>query len=131
MRTAFACQTHWKGTGNLRQSASLTRRSEAMLCIASRVGFRWHLSICRVDVDAPQLHHQNCCKRFTASTMNIAKEGLLIESSHQARHWGMKHFANTKKRADGDWPPLFDLLPVTCRKSVRDHVFLAVAGRFS
>src|SRR5262249_52969594 len=53
--------------------------------------------------------------------------GVRVEPFHQSRHRNLKHRANSQQRPKSDWPPLFNLLPMSRREPKRDHVLLAVA----
>ena len=51
-----------------------------------------------------------------------------IQSTHNLIHPYLENSANAKERADCDGSARFDLLPMTGRKTERDHILLAVSG---
>lgn len=65
-----------------------------------------------------------------------AKVGLVtvdavIQSLHQTPYGYPENFANTEQRRDRDGPSRFDLLPMSRRKTERNHVLLREAALLS
>lgn len=60
----------------------------------------------------------------------MESEESLIQVLHQAVDSNVKSFADSKQGAHRDRPTGFDLLPVPCRKTVANHVLLAVSSLF-
>ncbi len=49
---------------------------------------------------------------------------MLVEAAQQICHWNLQSFRNADEGLERDGPARLDLLPVTGREAVADHVLL-------
>lgn len=52
---------------------------------------------------------------------------VLIQAPYQSIDSNLQNFAYADEGRNSDWTSRFNLLPMACRKTKRDHVLLAVA----
>src|SRR5580700_694718 len=56
---------------------------------------------------------------------------LSVEPANELRHRYFEGVADSKQGQHRNWSPCFDLLPVTCRETESNHVFLSEASSLS